>query len=285
MLKIIRTVKGMTDYIKNLKRGKKIRVGFIPTMGYLHGGHLSLIRRADRENDVVVISIFVNPVQFGPKEDYNEYPRDLMKDKRLAESGGCDVIFNPSAEEMYPTGFDTYVEAERLSGLLCGKSRPWHFRGVTTVITKLFNIINPDTAYFGQKDYQQAVIIKHIVKDLNLNINIKILPVVREIDGLAMSSRNIYLSPPERKDAIIIHNTLIYAKKLICSGERDPKKVVNVLNSLIKQKKTAEIDYISIVAPDTLTEKSKISGEVVVTAAVWIGKTRLIDNIICYAPY
>lgn len=282
-MRIIRDIKDMQNYIRRIRQTPRITIGFVPTMGYLHEGHLSLIRKADRENNIVVVSIFVNPVQFGPKEDYRRYPRDIDRDKRLAESAGVDCLFNPSAQDMYPFGFDTYVETKNLSLLLCGKFRPWHFKGVTTVVAKLFNIVKPDIAYFGQKDYQQAVIIKRMAQDLNMDTKIKLLPIVREKDGLAMSSRNIYLSPKERKDAIIIYQALRYAKRLIGDGERDSKKIIKAVSPLIEDKRKTKIDYVSIVDSDTLEERDKISGRVVITAAVWVGKTRLIDNIICYA--
>jgi pantoate--beta-alanine ligase len=278
-MKLFRSAKRLQEYLSKLRReGRKI--GFVPTMGYLHEGHLSLIRKARAENDVVVISIFVNPIQFGPKEDYKRYPRDLKRDLRLAREEGVDIVFYPSVKEMYPEGFCTYVEVEGLSDVLCGKSRPGHFRGVATVCTKLFNIVGPDVAYFGQKDAQQAIIIKRMVRDLNMPLKIKVLPIVREEDGLAMSSRNTYLSKEERQQAPIIYKALTKAKEMFKAGERDAKKIKKKVRDLISSMDKAKIDYVEIVDLKDLKPLKEIDRPALLAVAVWFGKARLIDNVI-----
>ncbi|MCM8795245.1 MAG: pantoate--beta-alanine ligase [Candidatus Omnitrophica bacterium] len=277
-MKIIRSPKQMQGISKEIKdKGKTI--GFVPTMGALHQGHLSLIRRARQDTDVVVVSIFVNPTQFGPQEDFQRYPRPFRKDISLCRSLGVDYIFHPLASWMYPEGFKTYVLVEDLSEVLCGRFRPGHFRGVTTVVAKLFNIVRPDIAYFGQKDAQQAIIIKRMVCDLNFPLKIKVMPIIREEDGLALSSRNIYLSPQERNDACVLSEALRLAQGLVKSGIKDTKKIICHMRALIKKKKSAKIDYIAIVDPKTLKPVKKISGRCLLALAVWIGKTRLIDNL------
>jgi len=278
-MRLICSIKKMYEFSK-IAHLKGKTVGFVPTMGYLHEGHLSLIKKARRENDFVVVSIFVNPIQFGPKEDFKRYPRDLKRDMKLAESCGTDVIFYPDAKDMYPKGFKTYVNVEQLSDKLCGRFRPGHFKGVATVVTKLFNIVCPDIAYFGQKDAQQAIIIKRMVKDLNIPVKIKVLPIVREKDGLAMSSRNTYLNEKERKDALVLYQALNLAKDLIKSGITDSGKIIDRLRRFIKKKKNAKIDYISVVDTDNLNPVKKVSKKCLIALAVWIGRTRLIDNII-----
>jgi len=259
------------------EQGKKI--GLVPTMGFLHEGHLSLVDMAKKSSDVVVVSIFVNPTQFGPDEDYNRYPRDLVRDKKLLRERGVDILFIPTVKDMYPNGYTTYVEVEKLSSVLCGRSRPTHFRGVTTVVAKLFNIVKPDIAVFGEKDAQQAIIIKRMVRDLNFPIKIIIGPTIREKDGLAVSSRNTYLSEDERKDAPILYQALLLAKNLIENGERDVNKIISSMKKLIQKKGSAKIEYISIVRKDTLEPIRWIQGEVLIALAVWFGKARLIDNI------
>ena len=263
------------EVVKLKKKGKTI--GFVPTMGYLHGGHLSLIKRAKKDCDVVVVSIFVNPLQFGPKEDLKKYPRDLRRDVNLCRKY-ADIIFSPSAKSLYPDSFLTYVEVPRLSNVLCGASRPGHFRGVVTVVNKLFNIVMPDIAYFGQKDAQQAVIIKKMVSDLNIPVRIKIMPIVREKDGLAMSSRNKYLSTQERKDAVVLYKSLIFARNLVKKGTVDSKSIISKVKEIIQKVKTAKIDYVSIVDPAKLSLLKRINNKALVLIAVFIGKTRLIDN-------
>lgn len=278
-MKLYKKINSIQKEIIRLKReGKKI--GFVPTMGYLHEGHLSLMRKARKENDIVVISIFVNPTQFGPREDYNRYPRDLNRDLKLAREVGVDIVFYPSVDEMYPSKYRTYVEVEELSDLLCGKSRPGHFRGVTTVCAKLFNIIQPDVAYFGQKDAQQAIIIKQMVRDLNFPFKIKVLPIVREKDGLAMSSRNVYLSPQERKDAVILYQSLKIAEQMVKQGIKDARKIKMKVKKMISEKKTARIDYVEIVDMEDLKPVTLINKPVLLALAVWFGKARLIDNTI-----
>jgi len=278
-MRVVRSIKQMLGISKEARtQGKSI--GFVPTMGALHAGHLSLIRKARKENDFVAVSIFVNPAQFGPKEDFKKYPRNLKLDAKLCKKEGVDIIFYPSAKEIYPEGYKTYVKVEDLSKVLCGSARPGHFRGVATVVTKLFNLVHPDIAYFGQKDAQQAIIIKKMVSDLNMPVKIKVMPTVREKDGLAMSSRNMYLNPRERKDAVVLSQALNLSGDLIKSGIRDSRKIVNRMSQLIKTKKTAKVDYISIVDLESLKPLKKITGNCLIALAVWIGKTRLIDNII-----
>lgn len=281
-MRVIRSIKQMLAYVKQVKRRGKT-VGFVPTMGYLHEGHLSLARQARKDCDVVLMSIFVNPIQFGPKEDFEKYPRDLSRDRRLAESAGVDVIFYPLAEKMYPEDYLTYVDVEKMTTLLCGRSRPGHFRGVTTVVAKLFNILQPDIAYFGQKDAQQAIVIQKMVEDLNMPLKIKVMPIVRESDGLAMSSRNAYLNEKERRDATILYQALNRAKAKIQEGQRDVQRIVSLIRKMINSKKSAKIDYIQVVDRKTLMPVKNIKGKVLIILAVWIGKTRLIDNIIAKA--
>ena len=278
-MKIITNAKETNKACQHVRR-KGSSIGFVPTMGALHEGHLSLIRRARAENDFVVVGIFVNPAQFGPKEDLKLYPRPIKNDIALCKKAGVDVIFYPKVSQMYPKGYRTYVEVEELGGLLCGKFRPGHFKGVATVVTKLFNIVQPDMAYFGQKDAQQSVIIKKMALDLNMPIKIRVMPIVREKDGLAMSSRNIYLNAKERKDALVLFNSLKLAKVFIRNGQRNAAKVITRMKELIGKKKSAKIDYVEIVDLKTLKPVGKITGGCLILLAVWIGKTRLIDNII-----
>ncbi|MCK4249151.1 MAG: pantoate--beta-alanine ligase [Candidatus Omnitrophica bacterium] len=279
-MKIIKNPKQMSNLSLSLKKqGQKI--GFVPTMGYLHQGHLSLIRRARKETDIVVVSIFVNPAQFGQGEDYKQYPRDLKKDKQLAQRAGADIIFAPGAADMYSQGYQTYVEVQDLTKGLCGASRPGHFCGVTTVVTKLFNIVQPDTAYFGQKDAQQALVIKRMVKDLNLGLKVKVLPILREKDGLALSSRNRYLSKKERQQAVHLYLSLREARVMINRGERSAAKIKNKINHLISVGiDKAGIDYIALVDTQDLTPLKVLKGRVLIALAVYVGHTRLIDNII-----
>ena len=278
-MKIIRSIKEMTGFSQKLRiKGKTI--GFVPTLGALHQGHLSLIRQAAAENDIVVVSIFVNPIQFAPKEDYRRYPRNLRLDARLCRREGADVIFFPDVQQMYPGNYKTYVIVQDLSDVLCGKFRPGHFKGVATVVTKLFNIVAPDIAYFGQKDAQQAIIIKKVVEDLNIPVRIKVMPTVREEDGLAMSSRNAYLNKEERRDAAVLYQALILAKNLIKQGSVDSSGIIRKMRRLINKKKSACIQYISVVKHKDLKPLDKIRGKVLIALSVWIGKTRLIDNIV-----
>ncbi|MCD5402083.1 pantoate--beta-alanine ligase [candidate division NPL-UPA2 bacterium] len=255
-------------------------ISFVPTMGYLHQGHLSLIRQARKDGQVLIVSIFVNPTQFGAGEDYSRYPRDLERDKKLAEQEGVDILFVPSSKEMYPQGYHTFIEVEKLSAPLCGRSRPGHFRGVVTIVAKLFNIVSPHIAYFGQKDAQQALLIKRVVNDLNMDIEIKVLPIVREKDGLALSSRNEYLNPEERRAALVLYKSLQEAQRRLDSGERDSRKIIQRMEEIIKREKLARIDYVSIVDGETLEDRGRIGGKTLIALAVWIGKTRLIDNLL-----
>jgi pantoate--beta-alanine ligase len=253
-------------------------IGFVPTMGYLHQGHLSLVKQARAENPSVVVSIFVNPTQFGPQEDFTRYPRDTKRDLALLEKEKVDLAFMPTAEEMYPTGFDSWVEVGKLAERLEGASRPGHFRGVATVVAKLFNIVQPDRAYFGQKDAQQLIVIKKMASDLDMHLEVIAVPTVREPDGLAMSSRNTYLNAEERKQATVLYQALKLAQKLYTGGEKDARVIRQQMTVLIDKQPLAKIDYISIANAETLDELDKIKPPALVSLAVRIGKTRLIDN-------
>jgi pantoate--beta-alanine ligase len=278
-MKMIRSVREMQEVAGGIKR-RSATIGFVPTMGALHEGHLSLIRKAGQDNDTVVVSIFVNPAQFGPKEDYHKYHRDLNKDAKLCQKEGVDIVFYPDTNEMYPDNYQTYVTVEGLSGVLCGRFRPGHFKGVATVVTKLFDIVHPDSAYFGQKDAQQAIIIKKLIRDLNMPMKIKIMPTVREKDGLAMSSRNIYLSKNERQDATVLYQSLNLARHLIKKGTSDSQYIIRRMKDFIARKKSAKVDYIEIVDLNDLRPARRIKEKSLIVLAVWIGKTRLIDNIV-----
>lgn len=278
-MKTIENIPRMITFSKMMKKEGK-SIGFVPTMGYLHEGHASLVKTAKKHTDIVVMSIFVNPIQFGPNEDYADYPRDINRDEEMARGAGVDVIFYPSVEKMYPEGYATYVNVEGLTDNLCGKTRPCHFKGVTTVVAKLFWIVKPDIAYFGQKDAQQAIVIKKMAQDLNMDVEIKVLSTVREKDGLAMSSRNSRLSESERKDAPVLYQSLLKAKELVASGERDAKVIIKTIEGIIRTKPSTRIDYISIADTKNLTDVDVISGQALIALAVFIGKTRLIDNMI-----
>ncbi len=278
-MEIITKINEMQTRVSFIK-DRKEAIGFVPTMGALHEGHLSLIRNARYENDKLIVSIFVNPTQFDNKDDFKNYPRSLNKDIEIAEAVNVDMVFTPCAEDLYPEGFCTYVSQTKLTESLCGKMRPGHFKGVATIVTKLFNIIKPDRAYFGQKDYQQSVIVKKLVKDLNMEIDIKVLLTVRDEDGLALSSRNKHLNSEERHNALCIYNSLLRAKSLYSSNIKDAKKIIEEMTSIIKSTKNTKIDYVSIVNADTLEDVSRINGKAVATVAVRVGETRLIDNII-----
>lgn len=260
------------------KRGQSI--GLVPTMGALHEGHMSLIRQARKENDIVIVSIFVNPLQFGKGEDFSRYPRPFKKDLSFCSRESVDYVFNPAPSDLYPEGFRTHVEVENLSSVLCGKSRPGHFKGVATVVNKLCNITSPDIMYVGQKDAQQALIIRRMVKDLNLPVVIRVMPIIREPDGLAMSSRNAYLNGREREDALVLYSSLMLAKNMVKAGTRDVTRIISAIKKFIHVKKNALIDYVAVVDPETLTPFKKITGQCLIALAVRIGKTRLIDNII-----
>jgi len=261
-----------------IKDGKS--VGLVPTMGFLHEGHLSLIKRARAENDLLVVSLFVNPTQFGPGEDLESYPRDLEKDAALCREKGADILFAPDAGEMYFEDYGTYVEVSgELTKGLCGKSRPSHFKGVTSVVSKLFNIVDPDRAYFGQKDAQQVAVIKRMVRDLNFDIEIVVCPIVREKDGLAKSSRNIYLSEEERKAALVLNKSLRAAAERISSGERNAYEIKAMIEKMIKEESLSSIDYVEVVDAESIKPIENLKGSVLVALAVSFGKARLIDNI------
>ncbi len=278
-MEIIATVKEMQRRSEQLRReGKKI--AFVPTMGYLHKGHLSLMHEGRKRGDVLVISIFVNPTQFGPGEDYDQYPRDMKRDLALVQGVGVDICFTPPAQEMYPDRFQTAVEVEQVTRNLCGISRPGHFRGVTTVVAKLFNIVKPHLAFFGQKDYQQLIAIKRMAEDLNMDIEVIGTPTVRENDGLAMSSRNTYLNPQQRKEATSLSRALRKGEELFRQGERSAAVILNHVRGIIEEGKSAAIDYAKICDAHTLEDIEEIKGEALIAVAVKIGKTRLIDNII-----
>ena len=276
-MKIIRNVALMAKSAF-ARKAKGNSVGFIPTMGALHEGHLSLIRKARRDNDIVVVSIFVNPAQFGLNEDLKKYPRPKLKDISLCRREGVDYLFYPESSGIYPAGFKTFVNVEGLSELLCGRRRPGHFRGVATVVLKLFNIVRPDIAYFGQKDIQQAAIIKRMVSDLNIPVKIKVMPIIREKAGLALSSRNIYLNKEEKKAGLALSQALNLANILIKGGLRDSESLINRMSLFVEKERRAKIDYIAIVDEKTLESVKKIPAKSLIALAVWIGRTRLIDN-------
>lgn len=278
-MRTLETIRDVQDYVASCRK-KGFSIGFVPTMGAFHEGHLSLMRQARKDNKAVIVSIFVNPLQFSAGEDYDRYPRRLDQDARLAESEGVDVLFIPSVAEMYPKGFDTYVDQSDLPSKLCGPFRPGHFRGVLTVVTKLLNIVKPDRAYFGQKDYQQFLIIRRAVIDLNLDAEVRLLPTVREEDGLAMSSRNVYLGPKQRKDATVLYRALKRAEELVAAGESSAARVAAEMKRLIHRVKGTRIDYVAIVNSETLEPVKEIKGKTLIALAVRIGKARLIDNII-----
>ena len=275
-MKIVGTVKEVREQVKEWKK-QGLSVGFVPTMGYLHEGHKSLMDAARKGNDKVVVSIFVNPMLFGPTEDLATYPRDLDHDAALCESAGVDLIFHPEAEEMYEKDFCSFVDMTGLTEGLCGKTRPIHFRGVCTVVNKLFNIVTPDHAYFGQKDGQQLAVIKRMVRDLNMDIEIVGCPIVREEDGLAKSSRNTYLSSEERKAALILSKTVALGKEL-AKTEKDANKVVEAMKKNIETEPLAKIDYVEAVDALSMAPVEKLEGTCMLAMAVYIGKTRLIDN-------
>jgi len=278
-MEVIKRTAEMQEISLRLKREGRI-IGLVPTMGYLHDGHLSLIKKARRENDIVIMSNFVNPLQFGPKEDFATYPRDLDRDNKLAESAGVDYVFAPTTEEMYPQGYDTYVEVKGpITEKMCGKSRPGHFKGVTTVVLKLFLITQPDRAYFGQKDAQQAIVIRKMVTDLNVPVKIITCPIIREEDGLALSSRNTYLSSEERLQALALPRALSAGRDMIMKGETDPQKVRLHIKQILESSPGIRVDYVEVVDGDDLSDLSVIKGKVLLAAAVYVGKTRLIDNI------
>ncbi len=281
-MKVISRVYGIKEYVTRARREGKL-IGFVPTMGWLHGGHLSLLRSAREECDVVIMSIFVNPTQFGPSEDLEKYPRDMERDKKLAEDAGADVLFAPSTGEMYPDGYATYVEVVGpLSQTMCGGARPGHFRGVATVVAKLFNIVEPDKSYFGQKDAQQAVIVKRMVKDLDMPLEVRVLPTVREEDGLAMSSRNSYLSEDQRRQATGLFKSLKRAEEMARGGEVSAQSIKEEMKRILLEGKSVRIDYIAIVDADSLEALDEVRDNTLIAVAAFVGGTRLIDNTIIH---
>ncbi len=261
-------------------RGLSKRIGLVPTMGALHEGHLALVRRAKRESDVTAVSIFVNPAQFGPNEDYLKYPRNLERDTELLAREGVELLFAPAVEEVYPDGFQTYATVERVGAAFEGQFRPGHFRGVVTVVLKLFNIVQPQAAYFGQKDAQQCAVVRQMVRDLNLPLEIVVCPIVREPDGLALSSRNTYLKPDERRAALALYRSLCRARELIEGGERRAAEIVRQMRRLIEAAPGTRIDYVSVADVDTFEPRATVGGRTVIVLAVWVGSTRLIDNMV-----
>lgn len=270
------------DVRKIVKKQKSqgMSIGLVPTMGYLHEGHLSLVKKAKENSDFVCASIFVNPIQFGPNEDYDKYPRDVKRDVKLLEENGCDLVFIPSVEEMYPNERLTTVSVSKITNKLCGAYRPGHFDGVCTVVTKLFDIFTPDIAVFGQKDAQQVAVIKKMVDDLNIPVKIIKAPIVREKDGLALSSRNIYLDADERKAALVLSKSLKEAKIMLEKGEKNASLIINIVKEVLKQEPLCEIQYVSCVHPDTLEDLTTIDDKALIALACYIGKTRLIDNLL-----
>ena len=279
MSRVIRSVKRMATFARRLQQQGKC-VGVVPTMGALHEGHLSLIRAAASHNDVVIVTVFVNPLQFGPGEDFKRYPRQLARDVRLARAAGADFIFAPVATQLYPPSFQTEIEVGVLAQRWEGQSRPGHFRGVATVVTILFHLTRPSNAYVGQKDYQQAVVIRRLVEDLRLPVRIHVLPTVREPDGVAMSSRNTYLSVAERAAAHVLSQALDLARRRIRAGERHAEPLIDAMRHLISEAPSARIDYVAIVDAKTLQSQWRLRGRVAILLAVWMGRTRLIDNLL-----
>ena len=278
-MKVVKTVKEVREIVKEWRR-EGLTVGLVPTMGYLHEGHQSLISKSASQNDKTVVSVFVNPIQFGPTEDLATYPRDLNRDMQKVEEAGGDLIFNPEPSEMYPDHFTSFIDTTETTELLCAVTRPTHFRGVCTVVGKLFNIVVPDRAYFGQKDAQQLATIKRFARDLNFDIEIIPCPIIREDDGLAKSSRNTYLSPEERQAALILSQSLRKGKAAIEAGETDAQKVISIIRENLETEPLARIDYVEVVDFENIQRLTTIKGETLVAIAVYIGKTRLIDNFI-----
>lgn len=279
MLFVCHTVAEIREFVR-AARAQAQTVGFVPTMGYLHEGHLELMRQAKKQCDVVVISIFVNPTQFGPQEDFTKYPRDMERDLQLAEQVGVQAVFNPSVEEIYPRGYCTYVDVERLTEKLCGLSRPGHFRGVATVVAKLFNIVQPDQAFFGQKDAQQVLVIQRMAADLHMDLEVVTVPTMREADGLAMSSRNVYLDPVQRQAASVLFKGMCAAVDAVAAGQSEAAKICQLVVEMIEKEPLAQIDYVEIYSHPDLEPVAVLTGPALLALAVRIGRTRLIDNII-----
>lgn len=278
-MQVVKTIKEVREAVASWRK-QGLSVGLVPTMGFLHEGHQSLIEKSVSQNDRTVVSVFVNPIQFGPTEDLEAYPRDLEHDKALVEKAGGDLIFNPEPSEMYPSHFTSFIDTTETTELLCGAVRPIHFRGVCTVVGKLFNIVTPDRAYFGQKDAQQLATVKRFVRDLDFGIEIVPCPIIREDDGLAKSSRNTYLNPQERLAALILSKSLALGKAAVDAGERDAQKVISIIKNNLATEPMARVDYVEVVDFANIQRVDTISGETLVAIAVYIGKTRLIDNFI-----
>lgn len=274
---IVNSVCEAKKILRDIKKSGK-SIGFVPTMGYLHNGHISLVNQSKKDNDFTVVSIFVNPTQFGPKEDLDKYPRDFARDEKLLRESGVDMVFYPSEKIMYPDGYATFVNVERVTEPLCGAKRPGHFRGVATVVCKLFNIVLPDKAYFGLKDYQQVIVIKRMVEDLNMDVDIVGMPIVRESDGLAMSSRNIYLSQDERLSALSLSKSFSLVEEKLRSGERKASEIIKDVEGFINSYPYTKIDYVEIVDKDSLEKLEIVNGPFLIAMAVFVNKTRLIDN-------
>jgi pantoate--beta-alanine ligase len=278
-MEVIKTIKEMKEFSSQTRRAGKT-IAFVPTMGYFHDGHLSLMREGRRRGHLLIISLFVNPTQFGPNEDFKNYPRDFERDSKMAEEVGVDVLFAPEASDMYPLNHQTIVRVEKVTQNLCGRSRPIHFQGVTTVVMMLFEIVMPHVAIFGEKDYQQLVTIQQMVRDLHLSVEVVGMPTVREVDGLAMSSRNAYLLPEERKAALSLYRSLQKAKELLRKGERKADRILHEMKGIFQSEPLVRIDYVQICDATTLQDVDRIEGDVVVALAAYLGKTRLIDNLV-----
>ncbi len=278
-MEVIKTIKEMKSFCSRV-RGLGQTIAFVPTMGFFHEGHLSLMREGRKRGDVLIVSLFVNPTQFAPHEDLKNYPRDFGRDRQMAEEVGVDILFAPEVEEMYPPDHQTYVQVEKVTRNLCGHSRPTHFRGVTTVVMMLFEIVTPHLAIFGEKDYQQLVAIRQMARDLHMSVEVVGMPTVREVDGLAMSSRNTYLLPDERKAALSLYRSLQKAKELLQKGEQQGSRILDGMTGILQSEPLIRIDYIQICDADTLQEVDRIEGDVVVALAAYLGKTRLIDNVV-----
>ena len=278
-MKVITTIKEMKEF-SSRARGTGKTIAFVPTMGFFHDGHLSLMREGRKRGDLLVVSLFVNPTQFAPHEDFKNYPRDFEKDRRMTEEAGTDILFAPEVDEMYPSDHQTLVQVEKVTRNLCGRSRPTHFRGVTTVVMMLFEIVMPHVAVFGEKDYQQLVTIRQMVRDLHMSVEVVGMPTVRETDGLAMSSRNTYLLPEERRAALSLYRSLQRAKDLLQKGEQRASRIVGEMNGILQSEPLVRMDYVQICDADTLQDVDRIDGDVVIALAAYVGKTRLIDNLV-----
>jgi pantoate--beta-alanine ligase len=278
-MKVIETIKEMKELAFQARGAGKI-ITFVPTMGYFHEGHLSLMREGRKRGDLLIVSLFVNPTQFGPSEDFKNYPRDFRRDGKMAQEVGVDILFTPEAMEMYPPDHQTIIRVEKVTQNLCGKSRPTHFQGVATVVLMLFEIVMPHVAIFGEKDYQQLVTIQQMVRDLHMSVEVLGMPTVREADGLAMSSRNTYLLPEERKAALSLHRSLQKAKELLQKGERKADRIINEVRGILRSEPLVRVDYAQICDAYTLQDVDRIEGDVVIALAAYLGKTRLIDNLV-----